>query len=87
MSESSVCHLMHFVMRGGQEDELASRLIDLVAHTARNSGAVMLAAQTTRDSNIYRLLLSCGFRVDWEEADAANGRVVTVAHLLKNLES
>jgi hypothetical protein len=85
IKDDSVCHLVHFLISANQEDELASGLIDLVEHAARDAGAIILAAQTARDSNVYRLLHSCGFAVDWEEGDAANGRVVTIAHLLKTL--
>jgi hypothetical protein len=67
------------------EDELASRLVELVEQAAREALAVILSAETARDSNAYSLLRSRGFAVDWEEDDAAGGRVVTMVHLLKAL--
>ena len=77
--------LVHFVIKAARDDELASRLIDLVDHAARDTGASILAAAAARDSNAYRLLQSCGFAVDWQEGDATNGRVVTMVDLLKAL--
>jgi len=84
VTEGSLCHLIHFLV-SGDGDDLASRLIELIEQAAREAGAVILSAETARDSNAYNLLRSCGFAVDWEEGDAARGRVVTMVHLLKAL--
>jgi len=85
IKDGSLCHLIHFLIRGDNEDELASRLIELVEQAAREAGAVFIGAETARDSKAYNLLHSRGFAVDWEEGDAAHGRVVTIVHLLKAL--
>ena len=87
ITDGSLCHLVHFLVRGDNVDKLASRLIELVEQAGRDNGAVMLAAETVRDSNAHRLLQLCGFADDWEEGDAAHGRVVTTVHLLKPLSS
>ena len=85
VTEGSLCHVIHFFIAGDNEDELASRLIELVEQAAREAGAVFLGAETARDSKAYNLLHSRGFAVDWEEGDTAHGRVVTIVHLLKAL--
>jgi hypothetical protein len=85
ITDGSLCHLIHFLIAGDNVDEPASQLIALVERAAREAGAVILTAETARDSNAYTLLLARGFSVDWEEGDAARGRVVTMVHLLKAL--
>jgi hypothetical protein len=85
VKDGSSYRLVHFVIKAGRQDEVASRLVDLVEQAARDAGAVILATQTARDSKTYHLLRSCGFAVDWEEGDAADGRVVTLVDLLKTL--
>jgi hypothetical protein len=85
VTEGSLCHLVHFLISGDNVNELASCLIELVEQAARDAGTVILVAETARDSHAYNLLCSCGFTVDWEEGDAARGRVVTMVHLLKAL--
>jgi hypothetical protein len=85
ITDGSLCHLIHFLIAGDNVDEPASQLMELVEQATREAGAVILTAATTRDSNAYTLLLARGFSVDWEEGDAARGRVVTMVHLLKAL--
>jgi len=85
ITDGSLCHLIHFLIAGDNVDEPASRLIELLEQAAREAGAVILTAETARDSNAYTLLLARGFTVDWEEGDTASGRVIMVAHLLKTL--
>ena len=85
VKDGSCYRLVHFAIKAGHEGAIASGLIDRVEHAARNAGAIILASQVARDSNAYRPLRSCGFEVDWEERDAAEGSVVTMVDLLKTL--
>jgi GNAT superfamily N-acetyltransferase len=85
VSDDRCCHLIHFAIKAAHVSEVGSRLVELVEQHARNAGAIILSAQTQRDTTAFEILNACGFTVDWEEDDAAQGRVVSVVRLLKTL--
>jgi|GEM_PF-2248892 len=77
--------LVYFAVEEKREDLLAQALIARVHAAAQSIGASVLATQALRESRAYRLMLSCGFEADWEEGDAADGRVASMVDLVKVL--
>jgi len=77
--------LVYFAVEEKREDLLAPALIARVQAAAGAVGAGVLTTQALRESRAYTLLLRCGFEADWEEHDAADGRVASLVDLVKLL--
>ena len=85
VNDGQCSHLVHVVLEPGRETDVAPRLVELIEHRAREAGAIILSAQTERDVTAFEVLRACGFTIDCEEGDAADGRVVSVVHFVKTL--